>query len=326
MKRRTVLPFACAMLASPKLLRAQARRPFRIGWFVSGRKSDPMSLAYVQEFRARLAELGYVEEKDFIVDIRFGEADAARFPDIAEQLIAQKPDVLVGIETSSRAMVAKTRSIPIVLTTSVDPVGAGLVRSLAKPGTNVTGMVDQYDQLIAKQIELLVDLAPNARRLGLLIDPLWSGRKSYEDFARKAADAKRLSLTVAELAVDNDLQKAFGEFEKKKIEILLISTQAKTAALRREIAVGARRLRIPAIFGFAMYPEAGGLLSYGPDIFANMRPVAEMVDQILKGAKPADMPLRQTAKFEMVLNQRAAREIGLTIPQSIMLRADRVIE
>lgn len=326
MNRRAAIQLACAMLIAPGLVRAQARKQFRIGWFVSGKKADPMSLAFVGEFRARLAELGYVEGKNLVIDMRFGEADAARFPAIAAELIAHQPDVLVGIETSTRAMAAKTRSIPIVMTTSVDPVGAGLVKSLAKPGTNVTGMVDQYDQLIAKQIELLVELAPKATRLGLLIDPHWSGRKSYEEFARKAATAKRLDLTVAELAVDSDLQQAFSEFEKKSVEILLISTQGRTTALRQEIAAGARRLRAPAIFGFAMYPEAGGLLSYGPDVFANMRPVAEMVDRIFKGAKPADMPLRQTMKFEMVVNRKAAREIGLTIPQSIVVRADRVIE
>src|SRR5688572_21375750 len=132
MKRRGAIQFACAMLAAPGLVRAQAKKQFRMGWFVSGRKTDPVSLAFVQEFRARLADLGYVGGRDFVIDIRFGEADAARFPAIAEELVAQKPDVLIGIETSSRAMVAKTRSIPIVMTTSVDPVGAGLVKSLAK--------------------------------------------------------------------------------------------------------------------------------------------------------------------------------------------------
>lgn len=320
------MQLACAMLVAPGLARAQAKKVFRIGWLVSLRKTDPTLLAFAREFRARLADLGYVEGKNLVIDIGFGEADAARFPAIAEQLIAKKPDVLVAIETSTLALAAKTKSIPIVMTTSVDPVGAGLVKSLAKPGTNVTGMVDHYDQLIAKQIELLVDLAPKATRLGLLIDPLWSARKSYEDFARKAASAKGLSLTVGEIAVDSDLQKAFADFEKKSIEILLISTQAKMAVLRQQIAAGARRLRAPAIFGYAIYPEAGGLLSYGPDIFANARPVAEMVDQIFKGVRPADMPLRQTMKFEMVLNRKAAREIGLAIPQSIVLRADRVIE
>src|SRR5688572_22339361 len=326
MKRRAAIQFACAMLVAPGLVRAQAKKLFRIGWFIATKKTDPMFPAGAREFRARLADLGYVEGNNLVIDIGFGEADAARFPAIAEELIAKKPDVLVGVETSTLAMAAKTRSIPIVMTTSGDPVGVGLVKSIAKPGTNVTGMIDHYDQLIAKQIELLIELAPKATRLGLLIDPLWTRRKRREEFAHRAASAKGLSLTVVELADASDLQNAFAEFGKKSIEILLISTQAKMGVLRQEIAAGARRLRVPTIFGYAMYPEAGGLLSYGPDFIANLRVVAEMVDQIFKGAKPADMPLRQTMKFELVLNQKAAREIGLTIPPSIVLRADRVIE
>src|SRR5687767_251868 len=193
MKRRAAIQFACAMLVAPGLVRAQAKKVFRIGWLLHIKKTDPMFLALAREFRARLADLGYVEGKNLVIDIGFGEADAARFPAIVDELIAKHPDVLVGTETSASAMAAKTRSIPIVMATSGDPVGAGLVKSIARPGTNVTGMVDHYEQLIAKQIELLADLAPKATRLGLLIDPLWTARRSREEFARKAASAKGLS-------------------------------------------------------------------------------------------------------------------------------------
>jgi putative ABC transport system substrate-binding protein len=281
---------------------------------------------FLDEFRARLAERGYVEGMNLDIDVGHGEADAMRFPAVAEQLIARKPDVLVGLETAARAMRARTTTIPIVLWTSIDPVGVGLVQSLARPGTNVTGMVDLWDQLTAKHVELLAEIAPQASRLGVLIDPLWSARTSYEDFARKAAESKRLKLTIVPVVGASELKQAFMTFENEKVEILLIASMARMFALRREIAEGARRLRLPSVFGAAAYAEGGGVLSYGPNLLDNMRHVAEFVDRILKGASPADLPLRQTTKYEFVINLKAAREIGVTIPQSILVRADRVIE
>ena len=181
-------------------------------------------------------------------------------------------------------MAAKTKTIPIVMLTSIDPVGAGLVRSLARPGTNVTGMVDLYDQLVAKHVELLIEIVPKAVRLGLLIDPNWSARQSFEDYAQKAATAKRLNLTVAAAANANEVKRAFDEFEKKRVEILVVSSAATFLSLRQDIMEGARRLRLPTIFGADQFVESGGLLSYGPDIVENLREVAELIDRIFKGA------------------------------------------
>ena len=329
MERRTFLQLAATTLTLPRWARGQTQRVFRVSWLTAAKAADAIKPEYrriFDGFRARMAERGYVEGKNLVLDFRYAEGDATRFPALADELIALKPDVLIGVQTVALAMFAKTKTIPIVLNTSIDPVGVGLVKSLARPGTNVTGMVDLYDQLVAKHVELLLEIAPKASRLGLLIDPNWSSRQSSEDFAQKAASSKRLSLTVAAAANANEIKMAFDEFEKKRVEILVIMTAATLLARRNEISEQARRLRMPAIFGTALYAESGGLLSYGPDVVGNLRDVAELIDRIFNGAKPADLPLRQTAKFEMVVNLKAAREIGLTIPQTVLFRADRVIE
>ena len=327
MKRRTVLQIAGLFAITPKAAFTQTAKRFRVGWLTAGKAADtPLVRRVFDEFRARMAERGYVEGKNLVIDIRFAEGDATRFPALADELIALKPDVLIGLQAAARAMVAKTKTIPIVMLTSIDPVGAGLVQSLARPGTNVTGMVDLYDQLVAKHVELLLEIVPKASRLGLLIDPNWSARQSFEDYARKAATAKRLTLTVAAAANANELKRAFDEFEKKRVEILVTSSAATLFAWRSEIIAETRRLRLPIAFGADQFADSGGLLSYGPDFIGNLRDAAEVIDQIFKGAKPADLPLRQTAKFQLVINLKTAREIGVTIPQTLLFRADRVIE
>ena len=329
MQRRTILQLAAATLALPRWARGQTQKVYRVGWLNAARAADATTPIYrriIDEFRARMAERGYVEGKNLVIDIRFGEGDATRFPVVADELIALKPDVLIGVQTASRAMAAKTKTIPIVMLTSIDPVGAGLVKSLARPGTNVTGMVDLYDQLVAKHVELLLEIVPKASRLGLLIDPNWSARQSFEDFAQKAATSKRLGLTVAAAASANEIKQAFDVFEKKRVEILVTSSAATLFAWRSEIMAETRRLRLPVIFGNYQFTDSGGLLSYGGDFLGNLRDAADLIDQIFKGAKPADLPLRQTAKFQLVINLKTAREIGVTIPKSLLFRADRLIE
>jgi putative ABC transport system substrate-binding protein len=325
-KRRAILQAIAALLAAPSPVFAQVPKRFRVGYFMAAKSTEPLMTALLNEFRALMAERGYVEGTNLVIDIGRGEADATRFPAVAEQLIALKPDVMIANETASRAIVAKTKTIPIVLWTSIDPVGAGLVESISRPGGNVTGMMDLYDQLVAKHVELLLELAPKAKRLGFLFDPLWSSSKSYEDVAHKAASDKRLSLTAIPVLNEQEVKQAFVTLEKQKVEILVLASMSRIVGLTQPILEGARRLRLPTILGIERFPEAGGLLSYGPKLLGNMRNVTEFVDRILKGAKPAELPLRQTAIFEMVINLRTAREIGITIPNSLLLRADRVIK
>jgi len=325
MRRRTALAFGGALLACPVLGRSQAAKQFRVGWLHSGKLKAAGRL--LDAFVAGMRERGHVLGESFVVDIRAAEGDPRRFAALARELVALRPDVLLGYETSARAMAAETSTIPIVLATSIDPVAAGLVKSLARSGTNVTGMVDQFDQLIAKHVELLVELAPKASRIAFLNDRFWSARDSYERFARMAAASKGLEVTMASVGDAADLQRVFAAFEKARPDGMIVAaTAGAMALLLREIVDGARRMRLPAVYPVAFFPEGGGLLSYGPNLVENFREAADFVARIFRGEKPADLPLRQTKKFYLLVNLKAASEIGVTIPRAILLRADRVIE
>lgn len=321
--RRRQFIGALAGLIGSTMVRAQAqRKPAVIGLLSVLARSEAEALQGMQPFLAGMRERGYVQGEHFILEIRVSGGDARRFPVLADELIALKPDVLLGVETTALVMAAKTKTIPIVLYSSIDPVAAGLVKSLARPGTNVTGMSGQFDELIAKHVELLLDLVPKASRIAMISDPFWAARESYERYAHRAASAKSLSLSITYVKDAGDVQQAFVQFEKSRPDGLLVASTGLTWALMEPIHEGARRLRLPAV-GYAI---RGGLISYGVNIFANLREAADFVDRILKGARPEDLPVRQAIKYELVVNMKTAREIGLTIPQSILVRADQVIE
>ena len=281
----------------------------------------------LEVFIAAMRERSFTHGEHFVLQTRYAEGDPRRFLALTRELVAADADVLLGVETGAKAMVQVTSSIPIVLFTSIDPVAAGLVKSLAQPGTNVTGMVDQFDQLVAKHIELLVEITPKASRIVLLNDRFWSARESYERFARDAALAKGLELSIALIGDQNDVRQALADLEKRRADGMIIAaTGGAILAWRAEIIDGARKLRLPTVYAFERYVTDGGLLSYGPDILENVREAADFVARIFNGADPANMPLRQTKKFHLVVNVKEARRLGVTVPSSLLLRADRVIE
>ncbi|MEW6688755.1 MAG: ABC transporter substrate-binding protein [Pseudomonadota bacterium] len=330
MKRRTVLQLAAAMLAAPGRSFAQAPRRFRIGclWATSEKAAGN----YAKAFLMGLRELGYVEGRNLVVDMRWAYGDSSRFAVLAEELIALKPDVLVGVEQPAVAMKSRTATIPIVLLASTDPVAAGLVRSLARPGTNVTGFAYQLGVLVGKNIELLTEIAPKMKHIALFNyetlanDPAASATKLYAQVAKETSEAKKLALVVVSARDKEGVGRAFMVLEKERPEGLVVAATAPLFQLASEIVGQARRLRLPAICGLPGWAETGGLIGYGPNFLANYRYAATYVDRILKGAKPADMPVEQPPKFDFVVNLKTAREIGIRIPQSILLRADRVIE
>jgi putative ABC transport system substrate-binding protein len=313
------------LLAWPGLVVAQPGKRFRIGWLFGDRQGRSAEL--VKVFNSAMRERGFAPGERFVLEMKFADGDPRRFPALARELIASNADVVLCVETGAKAMVQATSTVPIVLFTSIDPVGAGLVKSLAQPGTNVTGMVDQYAELIAKHVELLVEIAPKSSRLVLLNDRFWSGRESYERFAQHAAAAKRVELATALVGDKEDLEQVFADLERRRPDGLIVAaTGGAISNWRTEIIDGVRRLRLPTVYAFGAYALSGGLLSYGPNILENVREATEFVVRILHGASPAQMPLRQTKKFDLVVNLAEARRIGVTIPQSILLRADRVIE
>lgn len=330
MKRRTVLVFAGAMLASPGRVISQAPRQFRIGYLsiVDEASTKPFADALLTKLR----DHGYVVGRNVAIDMRYARGDYSRLPALAEELIALKPDVLIGIEGAAHAMRSKTTTIPIVLAAAADPVAAGLAQSLARPGTNVTGLAYRGDLLVAKHIEQLTEIVPTMQRVALLNyaaladepnAPLYA---RYEQYAKAAAAAKGLTLIVTAARDPEGVRQAFAQVERARAQGVVIGSTASAWQLRHEVIDQARRLRLPSIGAAAPWAEAGGLATYGPNVLDSFRYAANYVARILKGAKPAELPIEQPAAFELVINLKTAREIGLTIPKSVLLRADRVIE
>jgi putative tryptophan/tyrosine transport system substrate-binding protein len=284
-------------------------------------------LLFLDPFLAGMRERGYTLGRNLVLDIRHANGDAKRLAPLAEELIALKPDVLLGIESSVRAMVTKTSTIPIVLIASSDPVAAGLVTSLARPGTNVTGMAMQFDALIAKQIEILAEIRPGMSRVGYLADDSAIAGRRFESYARAAAGAKRLALTVAHAHEPAGIRRAFAEFEKARVQGVVVASTGALLLHRRAIIDEAANLRLPTMHSEIENPRSGALASYGADTAATYRAdVPLYVERILKGAKPTELAMQQPTRYVLVLNQKTARALSITIPKSVLARADQVLE
>jgi putative ABC transport system substrate-binding protein len=250
-----------------------------------------------------------------------------RLPGLVDELIAFKPDVLVGNEQAARVMKNKTSTIPIVLTNSSDPVAVGLVQSLARPGGNVTGASYQYEQLGPKHMELLREMLPRLAKVGQLHDTNVPAHKAAEENARQAARKLRLAYVPYYVASRIDVERAFVQMEKDRPDALVPGAGSGLLfELRQMIIENALRLRIAYCTSAGPVAEAGALMSYGANIEEGYRLAATYVDRILKGVKPAELPVQQPTRFEMVINLKTAKALGVTIPQSVLLRADRMIE
>lgn len=326
MKRRQIL-LAAVCLNAPRIPLAQEKtRPWRIGLFMSAAKgSGPNEAAFL----AAMRDLGYEVGRNLIVETRHAEGDPARWPAIADELIALKPDVLLVSSTGNTiAMKKKTSTIPIVMGSVGDPVGDGIVRSLAKPGGNITGNSLQLVDLGAKQIELMAQALPQVRRASLLVD-LSQPKSQIEKYRRvtsEAATKNGVALEVHEVSSADEVRKALRSPAARESGALLIGPAPRFNVLRSEICRRAAELRVPLIGFSAEWPQDGALMSYSPSWTEAYRRAAYFVDRILKGARPADLPVEQPTKFELVINRKTERALGITLAQSILLRADRVIE
>ena len=329
-RRRQFLIASGALLAAP-FARAQPARRFRVGWLIS--TSEVAIRPYRDAFLAGMRERGYVIERNLTLDQRYAEGNPGRYGTLAEELIALKPDVLVGLGSVAVAMRSKTTTIPIVLIASSNPVADGLVQSLARPGTNVTGLSFRLDELIAKQFELLGEISPKMARVAFfnyVAPPGVPGESTaalLEQNARKAASAKGLTLVIVAANDVAGARNAFERLQSERVQGLVVAPGGPTMQIWDEIIAGARRLRLPSISGLpAEFAERGGLATYGPNFLQNYRYAAKYVDQILKGGKPAEIPVEQMATFELVINLKTAKELGVTIPKTVLFRADRVID
>jgi len=318
---------AGGLLAAPLAAEAQpAGKVWRIGLLDSG-ASDPSSGVRWKAFRARLRELGYVEGQNVVFEPRWGNGQVARLPSLAAELINIKVDIVVTASTEA-AFAAKqaTSSIPIVTATGVDPVGLGLVASLARPGGNVTGVISISAELGGKRLELLKQLIPRASRIAILHDP--DNRASGLDMRNTESAARPVGVVVHGVGVrgPKDFEAAFLAITRARAEAVMLLGSTEFIADRRRLAELALMHRLPMMAIAAEYAQAGALASYGTDYLELFRRAAEYVDKILKGAKPADLPIEQPTKFELVINLKTAKALGLTIPPSVLGRADQVIE
>ena len=318
---------AGAVLACPPVgsAQAQAGKTHRVGNVYLA--SETTTRPYDAAFLAGLRERGFEVGRNVVYDVRHCDNDPARLPAAVDELIALKPDVLAGIEQVASVMRSKTASIPIVLTNSTDPVAAGLVKTLSRPGGNVTGMAALTEVLAAKQIELLGELLPRLARVAVVIDPNVPASKTIDEHVRATAKARRVKV-VTYLAKDQaELERAFARIESERPDAIVNAGGSGVLfGLRHYTAQSALRLRLPASGGSAASAQAGYLFSYGADLSDLFRRAAWHAALILQGAKPAELPIEQPTKFELVINLQTARTLGLTVPQSLLLRADKVIQ
>jgi putative ABC transport system substrate-binding protein len=316
---------ACLSAILPTLAQ-QAKMP-RIG-FIAGR-SRPVSLdadAYGGFVRG-LRELGYVEGKNVAIEWRFADGNYQRLPELIAELVRLKVDVILAAAAPA-AVAAKqgTSTIPIVIGGVGDPVGIGLITSLSRPGGNVTGVSNLVVDLSSKNLELLTAMVPKLSRVAVLVNPSGPITPLLVKQIQPAAKQAGISVSVFEAGNQSQVESAFSAALRARAGALIVAGDPYFFSQAREIAELAARSRLPAIYPLAEHVEAGGLMSYGTDQGENYRRAATYVDKILKGAKPADLPVEQPMKFEFIINRKAANSLGLKIPQELLLQADRVIE
>jgi putative ABC transport system substrate-binding protein len=327
MRRRLVLALVASALTAP--LASFAQQPAkiaRIGFLHSA--SLQGSEIQLQAFRDGMRELGYVEGKNYQLEFRWGEGKLERMPALAAELVQLKVDLIVAA-TSPSIVAAKqaTRTIPIVMPLSSDPVGDGLVASLAHPGGNITGLSVMSAELGEKRIQMLREVFP---KVSLPMDVLWNpdyvGMRARYEQARQVAPAVGMTVQSVEVRDARELDAAFAAIVREHPDALLILVDPFTRSQRSRIVEFAAAQRIPAMYETSDFVDAGGLISYGPKLGEQYRRAAIYVDKILKGAKPGDLPIEQPTTFELAINMKAAKALGIKIPDSILVRADKVIE
>jgi putative ABC transport system substrate-binding protein len=323
--RRAFLGLAAiGLIATPAVACAQqAGKTHRIGFL-----SLQSGLSFTTEaFNQGLRELGYTEGRNVIIEYRWAEGKKERLPELAAELVRLKVEVIVTaaaptIESAKRA----TSTIPIVMATVADPVGSGLVASLARPGGNVTGLTALSTDLAGKRLQLAREFVPKATRVAVLAYHGTSATRPFLEEMRAAAQQIGVQLVVQEVTEAGDLPGAFAAMPRERAQALIVQITPFSADNAKRILELAAQHRLPAMYDVRSFVDAGGLVSYGPSLSEMFRRAAFYVDKILKGAKPADLPIEQPTKFEMVINLNTAKALGLTISQLLLARADQVIQ
>jgi putative tryptophan/tyrosine transport system substrate-binding protein len=329
MKRRDfVLLFGSAAL-TPRAAFAQAttnRRP-RIAYFSYGAKGSPLGEKYRAQFLSGMRDLGYVEGQDFEMLYRYADFQPDRLPQVAKELVELKPDVIVGGATIAAVVLKKeTDTVPIVIGALADPVELGLIKSYARPGGNVTGIMPYVGGLPTKQLDLARELVKGATRIGLLDDPIDPKARPQAREIMAAGDKLNIKIIPAAVRSSDDVVQAYELFSREGAEVIVVEQSNMLIFASQQIAEAAAAAKLPTVYGYHEHVEAGGLISYGVDLDWCFRRLAYYVDKILKGAKPSELPVEFPTTLEMCINLEAANALGLTISPALLVQADKIIE
>jgi putative tryptophan/tyrosine transport system substrate-binding protein len=326
MRRREFITLfgRAAAVSWPFSVRAQqAGKLPTIGFLGAGSPSGWSN--WTAAFLQRLHELGWVEARTIAIEYRWAEGRSERYAEIAAEFVRLKVDVIVSVGSAAAVAKQVTSAVPIVFTLSADPIGDGMAASLSRPGGNVTGLSIQSIDIAGKRLELLREVVPNLRRLAILTQVGNSGSALERSKVEAAARSLGVEVVILEMRNVDDIVPAFAAL-KDRAEALYVLSNPLANTNRAHINTLAQTERLPTMHGFREYVEAGGLMSYGPNTADLFRRAGDYVDKILKGAKPSDLPIEQPTKFELVINLKAAKALGLTVPSTMLTRADDVIE
>jgi putative ABC transport system substrate-binding protein len=329
MNRRAFVTGLGAFLAAPLVAEAQ-QQPGQVplvGYISPGSGSDPFRQRRFEAFRQGLRELGHVDGRNVVLEPRWAEGQYARYPVLAADLVRLKVAAIVTVGgAATKAAKQVTSTIPIVMSVVIDPIGSGLVTNLARPSGNLTGTSVMANELLTKQLELLKEVAPNVHRIAVLWNPDNPSGAAAMSYLNAAARSLGVELQLVEARNPQEIDRAFAAMTREHAGAVVVLPDAIYGNQIKQIVGLAAQRRLPAIYTLVENAEAGGLMVYGPNLTDLERHAATFVNKILKGTKPADLPVEQPTKFELVVNLKTAKALGLTIPPSVLLRADEVIE
>ena len=327
-RRKLLIALGVGALAAPFTSFAQQQgKVWRVGFLVPERRPGSLDSHVYGGFPLGMRELGYVEGKDLAIEWRFADNDIARLSDLAAELVRLKVGVIVTAGSAATGAAQKaTATIPIVMGSSGDPVGSGFVKSLARPGGNITGITNLITELAPKYLEMLRSMVSRLSRVAVLVNPANSAHAAILKSVQAAAQRAGITILPEEAGTQQEIESAFSNMTRQNAGAVYVVQDPLFRQQRRQIVELEAKHRLPSITAPREHPEAGGLMSYGPNYTDNYRRAATYVDKIFKGAKPADLPVEQPTKFELVINRKTAKSLGLTIPQSLLISADKVIE
>jgi putative ABC transport system substrate-binding protein len=327
-RRKLLVVLGAGALAVPlSSFAQQQRKVWRVGFLSPRRRPASLDTDYFGAFPRGMRDLGYVEGKNLVIEWRFADGKFEHLPGLAAELVRLKVDVIVAAGPPAIVAAQKaTTTIPIVIVTSIDPVDAGLVKSLARPGGNITGISNLSGEVSPKHLELLLTMVPKLSRVAVLVNPANSAHATMLKNVQAAAQKAHVKVLPVEARTLQEIETAFSVMTKENAGAIIVGLDPFFNQQVRQIAELAAKHRLPSISAYAVYAEGGGLMSYGSSLTDNFRRAATYVDKILKGANPGDLPVEQPTKFELFINRKTAKALGLTIPQSLLISTGKVIE